>query len=142
MNNSILVSLIILTALACCGCNKTAFPVAKVEGIVLCDGQPVPFVRVSFDPIRTESVIVGVRAQGITDENGRFVLSTYGVNDGAVIGKHEVRVCATQATEKNTSASLSEFTMIMEAEVEKGKKNDFTIDVPVRDKRVRLVIPD
>ena len=142
MNNYILASVIILTALACFGCNKTAFPIAQVEGIVLCEGQPVPFVRVSFDPIRTDSVIVGVRAQGITDENGRFVLSTYGVNDGAVVGRHEVRVSATQATNGGTPASLSEFTMVMEAEVEKSKKNDFTIDVPIRDRRVRLEIPD
>ena len=142
MNNYILAGLILLTALACFGCNKTAFPVAQVEGIVLCDGQPVPFVRVSFDPIRTDSVIVGVRAQGITDENGRFALSTYGTNDGAVVGRHEVRVSATQATDRDTPAALSEFTMVMEAEVERGKRNEFTIDVPVRGARERLIIPE
>jgi len=142
MNNFILAGLIILTALACLGCNKTAFPVANVEGVVLCEGQPVPFVRVSFDPIRGESVIVGVRAQGITDENGRFVLSSYGTNDGAVVGRHEVRVDATQATDRNTPAALSEYNLVTEIEVESGKRNEFTIEIPRRGPRDRLVIPD
>jgi len=144
MNNYILACLIVLTALTCLGCSDSnPFPVAKVEGIVMCDGQPVPDVLVQFDPVRTgSSALVGKRSQAVTNGDGQFVLTTYNRNDGAIVGKHEVRVAATQTTAKDCPAALSLYDTVTEVEVEKGKKNIFTIDVPVRDRRVRLAIPD
>jgi hypothetical protein len=145
MNNYILTGLIILTALACLGCgNSTAFPVAKVEGIVLHEGQPVPRVQVSFAPVLTgQSIVAGARGSGVTDENGRFVLATYDYlrSDGAVVGKHQVYVVPTEDTDRNTPAALSRYNAVKEVEVVRGKQNNFTIELPRRAPRERLIIP-
>jgi len=34
----------------------------------------------------------GKSASGVTDENGRFVLSTYGLDDGAIVATHSVTI--------------------------------------------------
>jgi hypothetical protein len=144
MNNYIFAVLVILTALACLGCgNSTDFPVAKTEGVVMCEGLPVANVRVEFSPVRTgESAIVGARGFGITDADGRFVLATYDGRrgDGAIVGKHDVRVYATPDTDRDTPASLAP-NVLKTVEVERGKANNFTIELPKRAPRERLIIP-
>ena len=140
--NYYIVFLLGFTLLACMGCGGNKFPVAKVEGTVTCDSKPVAFVQVNFSPKRVDkSVIVGKGAIAYTDENGKFILSTYGINDGAVVGKHEVTVSATSETDRNCPATLSRYGVVQEIDVEK-KKNDFTIDLPVRAKGVALEIPN
>lgn len=146
MNKSILVCFIGFVVLACLGCgNSGDFPLAKAGGVVLCEGQPVANVNLRFAPMQTgKSAIVGARAWGTADANGKFVLSTYDATkqDGAVVGKHEVYVWATSETDRNTFAALSEFEKVTEVEVVKGKKNDFTIELRKRAPREQLVIPD
>jgi hypothetical protein len=89
---------LILVAFAalCClaGCNSAGdFPTAKVSGRVLCEGKPAPHVMVFFEPLETgKSALVGKAGFAIAKEDGTFQLSTYGTNDGAVIGHHRVRV--------------------------------------------------
>jgi len=145
INKSLPACFIMLTLAACFGCgNSGDFPLAKARGIVLCEGQPVANVNLRFAPIQTgKSAIVGARAWGTADANGKFVLSTYDSTkqDGAVIGKHEVFVWATSDTDRNTPAALSEFEKVTEVEVVKGKKNDFTIELRKRAPREQLVIP-
>ena len=145
MNNYILAGLVILTALACLGCSSsTDFPVAKAEGIVLHEGQPVAYVAVEFAPVgNSGSAVTGARAWGATDENGKFVLATYDAvkKDGAIVGKHNVRVSATPDTDRNTTAALSPFNIVTEVDVVRGKPNNFTFELPRRAPRERLVIP-
>jgi hypothetical protein len=147
MNNYILAGLIILTALACLGCgNSTDFPVARAGGILMHEGQPIANVMVQFSPVRTgDSAIVGARAFGITDADGRFVLATYDARrgDGAIVGKHDVRVYATPETDRNLPASLAP-NVLKTVEVVSGRRqtNDFTIELPTRAPRERLVIPE
>src|SRR5688572_1844660 len=76
------------------GCGAAGdFPTAPTSGKVICEGKPVPHVMVFFEPLESgKSAIVGRSAFAIADEEGKFVLSSYGKNDGAVIGKHRVRV--------------------------------------------------
>jgi hypothetical protein len=128
------------------GCNDSSrFPLAKASGVVICEGQPVAHVDLRFSPVRTgNSAISGARAMATTDENGKFVLSTYDSTkkDGAIIGKHEVYVWATPETRSDTPAALSTSEVVTEVEVMKGKKNEFTIELRKRAPREVLVIPD
>ena len=132
-----------IIALVCAGCGGS-FPIAPAEGIVICDGKPVAFVQVNFDPKRTDpndkSPLVGKGAIGFTDAEGKFVLTTRGTNDGAIIGRHDVIVSATSTTDRNSPATLSRHKAAQEIDVQKGR-NVFTIDLPVRNPRTPLVIP-
>lgn len=147
MNKVLFACLVMLTLLACLGCNNSnQFPLAKVSGVVLCEGQPVPFVHVEFSPIRPKgekSAVVGARAVANTDKDGKFVLATYNraKNDGAVVGKHEVHVSATSETNASTPAALSVYEKVTEVEVAKGQTNEFTIELRKRNPRQQLVIP-
>src|SRR5262245_29266207 len=69
-----------LAALVAAGCNSGGeFPVARTVGTVVCEGRPVPNVRVFFEPLVTgESSLVGKQGNGIANEQGKFVVSTYG----------------------------------------------------------------
>jgi len=85
-----------LTALmlvsAGCG-GKESFGIARTSGVVTCQGQPVPYVTVYFEPVKVgKSAMVGKQGIGLADDKGHFVISTYGQQDGAVVGKHRVRV--------------------------------------------------
>lgn len=83
----------VLAAMLLSGCGKGAFPTMPVTGRIVCEGEPVPFAMIYFEPQRTgESAIVGKPGFATADGEGRFVLGTYDLADGAVVGKHRVRV--------------------------------------------------
>jgi len=90
-----LCGLAVLTLLSLPGCSwKTkdkwteARPkVYPVQGVVLYKGAPVEGAVVVF---RSETKQVA--AQGTTDSQGRFSLTTYDQGDGVVEGKHQVRI--------------------------------------------------
>ena len=74
--------------IAAAGCGDGHPARVPVSGQVLIDGKPLKHGTIKFIP-------TGHRAsQGKLDENGRFTLSCYGNNDGAVIGKHRVEVAS------------------------------------------------
>lgn len=77
-----------------CGCRGSRYEIAEVRGTVTCNGKPVPKGIVIFSPIPEDRGSIedrpGKPGTAKTDENGNFVLSTYGDQDGAVVGKHEV----------------------------------------------------
>lgn len=91
--SSVVVVLSILVA-GTSGCGSSDdFPVARVSGRLICNGQPVPHATVIFEPLATgNSALSGKQGIGETDANGEFRLSTYGTHDGAVVGQHRVRV--------------------------------------------------
>ena len=76
-----------------CGCSGEGdFKVAKVNGQVACQGQPVANVLVQLIPTAAgEGGATGKSAIGTTDANGNFELSTYEPGDGAVVGTHSVK---------------------------------------------------
>ena len=88
--------------LAGCGGGPKTIP---VTGIVLLDGQPVPAgAAVQFIPRDGGHV-----ADGITDAAGKFTLTTFQANDGALIGLHDVVVVGVRQTGVAATASgLSE----------------------------------
>jgi hypothetical protein len=74
------------------GCGRAGM--ARVHGRVTCQGKPVPEAAVIFSPVAKErdALEAGKAAQGGTDEDGRYTLTTYRSGDGALIGKHKVSV--------------------------------------------------
>ena len=79
--------LVFLLASVLTGCSSKNKPV-DVEGIVLLDNEPVPDATVLFIPEGG----TGQPAHGMTDENGKFQLSTFKENDGALPGAYKVTV--------------------------------------------------
>jgi hypothetical protein len=68
-------------------------PTAPTSGVVKHLGKPVEGATVTFIPASNP-----VPAYGITDEEGRFQLSTYEEHDGAIIGEHAVTISKTTGT--------------------------------------------
>lgn len=62
-------------------------PTAPASGVVTHRGEPVEGATVTFIPATNP-----VPAYGITDAEGRFQLTTYEQDDGAIIGEHYVTV--------------------------------------------------
>lgn len=76
-----------LLALAAAGCGKAKPATAPVTGRVLLDGKPVAGAAVMLEPVGG-----GVPARGSTGGDGSFTLSTFGRDDGALVGRHRVSV--------------------------------------------------
>src|SRR5262245_39228491 len=74
------------------GCGSNA-QYAPVSGIVTLDGKPYGEAVVTFQPIATkERPDPGRGSSSDTDENGRYVLKTDDLKNGAAIGEHLVRI--------------------------------------------------
>lgn len=72
------------------GCSSGAL-MERVEGIVTLDGQPLPDIRVNFQPQSRETAQPGIGSYGVTDSQGRFVLRRADTDgQGAVVGTHTV----------------------------------------------------
>ena len=75
------------------GCSSGGPQFAPVSGVITLDGKPYGFAVISFQPIGDErNQNPGRGSSAFTDENGRFVLKCDGKIDGAVVGKHRVRI--------------------------------------------------
>lgn len=66
---------------------------APVTGVVTYNGSPVAGATVSFQPGEG-----GRSAAGVTDASGRYQLSTYARNDGAIPGDYSVVIVKFEAT--------------------------------------------
>ena len=110
------------------GCDGVKeFPRAQVTGRVMCEGKPVPKTLVTFEVKRTsESAMVGQLGTAVTDEEGKFVVSTYGDKDGAVIGTHMIRVGKTETT-PSCNCAINDMTVQMEIDVTEKGPNNFEI---------------
>ena len=80
------------------GCGGKQLPVAPAEGQVSYRGKPLPFGSVMFQPV------MGPPARGVIQPDGTFQLSTYGSNDGAVIGQHQVRIACFESQRPSSKA--------------------------------------
>lgn len=86
-------------ALACllngCSGNSEQYETVPVSGVVTCEGKPIANATVNFTPMADQGRAEGRRgrvALGMTDKDGRFKLTTYENDDGAIVGKHTVTV--------------------------------------------------
>ncbi len=124
--------------LACgflCGCGTGGtFPVAKTTGKVTCNGQPVPHAMVFFEPLMEgNSALVGKQGFAVAGEDGTFTISSYGTNDGAVIGKHRVRVGRPHAEDYpkfQCDCVVNSELDVLKVEVVEGKDNHFELVLP------------
>jgi hypothetical protein len=106
------------------GCSGgTKFSTARAGGTVTCEGQPVAGAVVNFTPLAAASG-GGRGATGITDGQGRFVLTTYTTGDGAMVGKHRVSVGSEDANKPLPGNSPPDLTL----DVQPGN-NDFPIEL-------------
>lgn len=88
------------------GCSERPFPVRAASGKILCAGQPVTGGTVTFIPVREEHIQEsGKAATAVVNQDGTFILSTYGRFDGAIIGKHRV---VYQSDEGETSEEVND----------------------------------
>jgi hypothetical protein len=109
------------------GCGSRGPKTARVSGKVTMSGKPLTNIGVTFLPTKKGPV-----ANGTTNENGEFTLTTTRRGDGAVIGKHKVTVGIAEEGQKNPGIPESygsPHTTKFTAEVVSGKKNEFTFDV-------------
>ncbi|MCA9130873.1 MAG: hypothetical protein KDB22_27500 [Planctomycetales bacterium] len=122
-----------------CGCSKGEFPTAPVTGQILCEGEPVPYAMIYFEPLKSgESAIVGKPGFATADENGRFKLGTYALDEGAVIGKHRVRVDPPAPgklpPDWSCPCEMNSNFDVTQVEVVDGE-NEFTIDLKKKTRR-------
>ena len=139
--------LLIVVGQVLVGCgSRGQFPVASTRGSVTCEGQPVPGAFVFFEPLASgTSALVGKQGIGVADANGKFVISTYGDNDGAVIGKHRVRVGAPNADmHPNFSCpcTLNSEVDVLEVEVKDDGKNEFQLALKKKTGKEKLSLEE
>lgn len=125
-------NLVVVTAFLCLavGCGTGGdFPVAKVTGVVRCNGVPVPGGLVYFEPKQTgESAVVGKVGLGVIDDQGNFTVSTYGDGDGAVVGPHLVKV--DKGSGPGCDCAMNSAKIVTELQVTEDGENNFTIELP------------
>jgi hypothetical protein len=120
---------LIMTIFLGCESPGTA-PTAPTQGTLLYNGQPAQAARIIFTPKS------GRPASGNTDDQGRFVLSTFESEDGAVLGEHTVTVSDLKRN-WNQDPSKSRFptpyerpdTTPLVVEVKPDNENKFTFDM-------------
>ena len=120
--------LLLATCWSLLGCGGVEeFPRAQTTGRVMCEGKPVSKALVTFEVKRTsDSAMVGQLGTAVTDEEGKFVVSTYGNKDGAVIGKHMIRVGKTETTPP-CNCAINDMTVQMEVDVTEKGPNNFEV---------------
>jgi hypothetical protein len=83
--------LVLCVLFAIAGCGGAKF--VPVSGVIKVNGQPYSKAVITFQPIGTpENPNPGRGSSANTDEQGRFKLVCDGTIDGAVVGKHRVRI--------------------------------------------------
>jgi hypothetical protein len=95
-----------LTVLLCIpGCNEGPATV-PVQGVIRLDGQPLKSASVQFVPEDS-----GRDATATTDQNGRFVLSTFEPRDGALPGAYKVVVTPSAPVQQTPTAMTADEAM-------------------------------
>jgi len=81
-----------LAAVLAAGCGGGS-NYARVSGVVTVDGKPYKNAVVAFQPVGGQgNTAPGRGSSAVTDENGRYTLTTDDGQTGAVVGKHKVRI--------------------------------------------------
>ena len=75
--------------LAGCG-GKPKAKLIPAKGVVRINGKPAAGIMVRSAPVILDQEIFAPSSQGLTDEEGRFVLTSDGDQPGAYPGKHRI----------------------------------------------------
>lgn len=89
----------VVSLFGCGGGNDFADTVV-VSGIVTMDGDPVPDARVTFIATGKGS---GRGANGVTDKDGKYQLTTFNTNDGAMPGVYAITITQQDANDSDDS---------------------------------------
>lgn len=96
----------VIVGLSACGQNAPTGDIEKTVsagGVLTWQGKPLEFYQVTFYP-------EGHRpAAGTTDEQGKFVLGTNQIGDGAVAGRHRVAITYVGPPSTNPEEGMNEF---------------------------------
>lgn len=92
-------TIIILTIVGCGDPNMP--PVGEVHGQVTLNGQPVPGCQVEFVPLAG-----GRSSSAMTDDNGNYVLKYKGNAEGALLGKHRVRLVTARGATRDDNGRV------------------------------------
>ena len=90
----------LFVSLLVAGCGGSGGKLAPVQGTVTLDGEPLPDAMVEFELEPGDNVYqrtAGSSSRGKTDANGRYTLQFTHEKEGALVGKHVVRI-TTRAT--------------------------------------------
>ena len=82
-------------ALLLAGCGRSGGNLAPVQGTVTLDGKPLAGAMVEFELDPGDNVYqktTGSISRGKTDANGRYTLEFTHEEEGALVGKHIVRI--------------------------------------------------
>ena len=74
------------------GCGSNAHKTVPVSGTVTKDGKGLANAKVLFQPETKPGATASDSSLGMTDSNGSYTLKTTSGKDGAVWGKHVVRI--------------------------------------------------
>jgi hypothetical protein len=129
------------------GCGAEGeFPTAGTTGRVVCEGQLVPYVMVFFEPLQSgKAALVGKQGIANAEADGTFKVSTYGDDDGAVVGRHRVRVGPPRGGPPpgfKCDCVLNSEVDVTEVEVKRGEKNDFELVLKKKTGREPPPLPD
>ena len=131
--NSIALLIIFTVVVGCSG--KEWPPTNKTTGTVTLDGQPLEGATVSFFPKGDFSP-----ANGKTDSAGRFEMTTFNSNDGAMTGSFDVTVAQYPEVQIETTPEGKPWTEDMEsdapAELDMGDGNSLPEKYADREKPV------
>ena len=93
----------IMIAVVAAGCGGSDRPrLVEATGLVTFEGQPLENATVVFAPVSGQRV-----ATGKTNVDGEFILGTFGHEDGAILGEHQVTVVARDSVIRDESGGSS-----------------------------------
>ena len=96
----------VAAAVAICvlvGCGKGDGPaLAPATGVVTLNGKPLENARVMFHPKEKAARY----SYASTDADGRFQMSTFGMNDGALVGSHTVTISKVDMPDEATKIDV------------------------------------
>jgi hypothetical protein len=86
-------AVVALGLLPAAGCSKSEAKYVPVSGVITVNNVPYPNAVVTFQPISTaDNPNPGRGSSSFTDNEGRFTLHSDDGHEGAVVGKHRVRI--------------------------------------------------
>jgi hypothetical protein len=100
------VAMAAMIAASILGCSTQPPPIVPVTGVVMLDGQPLPFAEVRFYP-QAENLPADFVGVAITDENGRYTLNTNGQPGGCVCA-HIVTVAEGPPPDRSRNKTANE----------------------------------
>jgi len=121
-------------AIACIGCGGgSKYDMASVSGTVTLDGKPLGNATVLFSPVASGGSDAGPSSTGVTDATGRYTLKSGEGVEGAVVGKHQVRI--TTVTDTGEASGTDDDIYSEEGNTEKlparyNSQTSLSIDVP------------